>query len=365
MKATPHRMTEALQLTRAGRLAEATALIQRGLGVGAAGPRTAAAAASRPSTARRRGASANGLRRLTGTSSGAAAPVRAPGGELLHLTYRGAAGSRTYDLYVPVSYAGTPVPLVVVLHGGTQDAADIAAATRMNDLADRHGFLVAYPEQPTSANNGRYWNWFRPGDQGRGGGEPAILAGITEAVMRSHAVDPAKVFIAGFSAGGAMAAVMAATYPDVYAAVGVHSGLAYGLAHDVASAFGAMQNGGSPSAAAGDIPLIVFHGDRDSTVSPINAETLIASRVAVTRDGGGPDAEVRATTATAGGDDGRRRYTRSVFSDGADRVVAEQWTVHGGAHAWSGGSPTGSYTDATGPDASAEMLRFFLEHGGR
>jgi hypothetical protein len=145
----------------------------------------------------------------------------------------------------------------------------------------------------------------------------------------------------------------------------VHSGIAYGVAHDVASAFGAMQNGGSPDAAAGDIPLIVFHGDRDSTVSPANAETLIASRIAVTRNGGGPAADVRATTSTAGGSSGRRRYSRSVFSDGAGRVVAEQWTVHGAAHAWSGGSPTGSYTDATGPDASAEMMRFFLEHGGR
>lgn len=354
MKATRHTMTEALQLTRDGRLAEATALIQRGLGAGAAGARTAAPTPT-----------ANGLRRLTGAGSSAATATRAAGGELLHLSHSGPAGSRTYDLYVPVGYAGTPVPLVVVLHGGTQDAADIAAGTRMNDLADRHGFLVAYPEQPTSANNGRYWNWFRPGDQARGAGEPAILAGITGEVMRSHAVDPAKVYVAGFSAGGAMAAVMAATYPDLYAAVGVHSGIAYGVAHDVGSAFGAMQNGGSPDAAAGDIPLIVFHGDRDSTVSPVNAETLIASRIAVTRDGGGSAGEVRATTSTAGGSSGRRRYSRSVFSDGSGRVVAEQWTVHGAAHAWSGGSPTGSYTDATGPDASAEMLRFFLEHGGR
>jgi poly(hydroxyalkanoate) depolymerase family esterase len=354
VKATRHTMTEALRLTRNGRLAEATAMIQRGLGAGAAGPRTAAPTPS-----------ANGLRRLAGTSSSGATATRAAGGELLHLSHTGPAGSRTYDLHVPVGYAGTPVPLVVVLHGGTQDAADIAAGTRMNDLADRHGFLVAYPEQPTSANNGRYWNWFRPGDQGRGAGEPAILAGITGDVMRSHAVDPGKVYVAGFSAGGAMAAVMAATYADLYAAVGVHSGIAYGVAHDVASAFGAMQNGGSPDAAAGDIPLIVFHGDRDSTVSPANAETLIASRIAVTRNGGGPAADVRATTSTAGGSSGRRRYSRSVFSDGAGRVVAEQWTVHGAAHAWSGGSPTGSYTDATGPDASAEMMRFFLEHGGR
>jgi poly(hydroxyalkanoate) depolymerase family esterase len=387
-------MSDALRLTRDGRLMEATALLQQALG--GAGQLARARPVPTGMLHGHRKANPSGLPRAGGLleslqarlpvglpvelpmglpgnsplvrpglvrpggSAAAAAAASAPGGEIRHLTHIDAAWSRTYDVYIPTGYAGEPVPLIVMLHGGTQDATDFAAGTRMNDLAEQHTFLVAYPEQSTAANNGRYWNWFRPQDQQRDEGEPAILAGITRQIMSDYAVDQGRVFIAGFSSGGAMAAVMAATYPDLYAAAGIHSGLAPGAAHDLASAFEAMQNGGTAGPSIG-VPLIVFHGDRDHIVAPVNADRLIASRIAAS-SGFDDGAGLRAHATTDGGDNPGRSHGRRIYRDVDGRVVAEKWIVHGRSHAWFGGSPVGSYTDAQGPDASAEMLRFFLEH---
>jgi poly(hydroxyalkanoate) depolymerase family esterase len=336
-------MAEALRLTRGGRLTEATAVLQRALAGGAAGPNEPTAAQSPPAPTR---GALIGVRHT--------APSGLAGGEIRHLTHGASAGTRTYDLYVPGSEGSEPMPLVVMLHGGRQNALDFATGTRMNELAERHGFLVAYPEQSKAANSGGYWNWFNESDQRAGAGEPSIIAGITREVIDNLPVDATRVYVAGLSAGGAMAAVMAAAYPELYAASGVHSGIAYRAAHDVGSAFTAMRTGGTSSSSSA-VPVIVIHGDRDTTVAPVNADKVIASRLAV-GDITGHDAPV-----TARSHDGRS-YTRTVHRDRDGLAVAESLIVHGGGHAWYGGSPAGSYTDPAGPEASAEMIRFFLQH---
>jgi poly(hydroxyalkanoate) depolymerase family esterase len=421
MNDMPHSaMLEATRLTRAGRLTEATALLQRLLRSGTA-PDTASGTTGQPAHApagrvshtidltpeaievtdsqpSSRSEQAFGtpassrpadstpgtaqphlpeaLRRLLDRVKGIQpepgiggraqrAPVHAPdvvpdGGQFLVASYGNQAGSRAYKLYVPSGYRGQAVPLVVMLHGCTQSPDDFAAGTRMNVLAEEHTCLVAYPAQAAAANASKCWNWFRPSDQQRGQGEPSLIAGITRQIMRDYAVDAERVYVAGLSAGAAAAAIMGMTYPDLYAAIGVHSGLACGAAGDLPSAFAAMRQGEAVAVRrSGEyrrvVPTIVFHGDQDSTVHPRNGDQVIAQSRASATAG-------LQTRVQRGRVPGGHAYSRTLHTDAHGQTILEQWVIHGTGHAWSGGSPAGSYTDPHGPDASREFLRFFLEH---
>ncbi len=273
-------------------------------------------------------------------------------------TYTCAAGHRDYLVHVPASAADGATGLVVMLHGCTQNPADFAAGTGMNALADRDGFIVLYPQQSRGDNAQSCWNWFSRGDQLRDKGEPAIIAGMTRQIAEQHGIGADRTFVAGLSAGAAMAVILGQTYGDVFSAVGAHSGLPYSAARDVPSAFAAMGGQGADVAAptGPGIPTIVFHGTADSTVNPVNGQRIAAHALS----GAAQTIETEANGTT----NGRGWHLRSA-ADMQGRDMLEYWTVDGLGHAWSGGQPGGSYTDSKGPDASAEMVRFFFDNAGK
>jgi poly(hydroxyalkanoate) depolymerase family esterase len=279
-----------------------------------------------------------------------------PAGSFVEGAYANNHGSRRYKLFIPSGAAGKPLPLQVMLHGCLQDPDDFALGTRMNAIAEERHIFVLYPAQSESANQTRCWNWFNPADQRRDQGEPSIIAGMTREVIGSYNIDARRVYIAGMSAGGAMAAIMAATYSDLYAAVGIHSGMPYGAAQNLLAAITAMKDGAAIGARLPSkrIPLIVFHGDQDMMVNSRNGEQLVSQWL------GGAAPAGRQDTATVQAREGNgRAFTRTRYQDGAGRLVAENWLVHDAGHAWSGGVCAGSFADASGPDASREMVRFF------
>ncbi len=405
-------MLEAARLTRAGNLVEATAILQRTLGGSQAAwpgmsatarPETAAiegecrvvddgpsvSSAQRPEA---KGASPREGRAPFFTKTAWPGPdlaalhkpwqefrsplsepsskqARGPlpdGAQFIGGSYSNVAGSRGYKLYVPSGYRGQPLPLIVMLHGCSQNPDDFAAGTRMNELAEKQPCLLVYPAQATSANGSKCWNWFKPADQQRDRGEPSIIAGITREICSKYSVDARRIYVAGLSSGGAMAVTMAVAYPELYAAVGIHSGLPHAFARDLPSAMALMQQGrtsplgrtaGNASGEGLPFPAIVFHGDRDTTVHPANGEQVISQCGAQARSGGDPLPTVERGQVPNG-----RAYTRTIYRGAGNELVAEHWVIHGAGHAWAGGSAKGSFTDPAGPDAAAEMMRFFLSH---
>jgi poly(hydroxyalkanoate) depolymerase family esterase len=362
-------MKEVARLTQSGRLGRVAQFIQQSLGAAPAEPAAPDRAIVVEGLVRE--GSAQSARPTTEVGL-AARPALEPAGHLgLTLTgqHTELGLTRGYDLYLPPkATAGTePLPLVVMLHGCSQNPQDFAAGTAMNELAREKGFAVLYPAQSQDANPARCWNWFDKDHQQRGHGEPAVLAGLTHAVMAKHGFDARRIYVAGLSAGGAMAAVLGQAYPDLYAAVGIHSGLASGAADDLMSALSAMQHGQAADATArggvaDPVPTIVFHGDSDAVVHPDNGARAI--EVAVRRNElatlacPSPAPVIEQGVSAQG-----RGYTR-ITHPGTESAAAqaEHWLVHGAGHAWSGGSERGSYTDPSGPDASREMWRFFSSH---
>ena len=267
-----------------------------------------------------------------------------------------------YKVFLPSSYnaEGAAVPLVVMLHGCTQDPDDFALGTRMNALAQRHGFIVAYPQQPASANASKCWNWFRPEDQVRDRGEPSQIARMIGDLTARYRIDRKRVFAAGMSAGAAMVVVLARTYPELFTAIGVHSGLPYRCANNVVSALAVMKNARAcvdrhdATSHSLPVPAIVFHGDHDTTVDHSNADALVRQWQAEwsrTQPLANPVAQQ--TT------DGGRVCDRVIHKTTNGKSVIEYWTIRGATHCWSGGDVRGSHTVASGPDAAAEFWRFF------
>jgi poly(hydroxyalkanoate) depolymerase family esterase len=378
----PNILRKASRLPVTGRLMEATAAIQRMLGGNTEMPPTVSLqggheppiidglaermetvktkVASRPPKELRNVVGKVSLRDLVrGKAGGSSVSIVVPdGAQFLAATFTNDAGSRPYKLYVPSGYrAGQLVPLIVMLHGCTQSPDDFAAGTRMNEVAEERNALVVYPGQTGAANMQKCWNWFSKSDQGRGTGEPSLIAGITRKVMADYTVDPKRVYVAGLSAGGATAAIMGEAYPELYAAIGVHSGLARGAARDMPSAFAAMRQGATGKIDDSGprnrvIPAIVFHGDQDTTVNLRNGDFVVAQAMGISQ---------LEKCVEEGKVPGGHAYTRTVHT-ASGRPVIEQWVIRGASHAWAGGSPLGSYTDPRGPDATNEMMRFFQEH---
>ncbi|MBT2788935.1 MULTISPECIES: PHB depolymerase family esterase [unclassified Halomonas] len=361
------RMEEATRLTRAGKLHEAMALLQ--------GSVPEARSTETRSTETRRSESPNnvyqggntfdGIWEVVGkqdTGTKPASEARSATGTFTAGSFSNRVGTRDYKLYVPSGYHGQALPLVVMLHGCTQNPDDFAAGTEMNRLAEEQPCCVLYPAQPMTANHSKCWNWFKAEDQQREGGEPAILAGMTRQIIDTYGLDAGRVYVAGLSAGAAMATTLAMTYPDLFAAVGVHSGLPHGVAKSLPDALGAMQGGTGPLGGgnqaqgagwASNVPAIIFHGDRDTTVHPSNADR-VAAQYSTSRQAG--------ATVEKGKVANGHGYTCTTHRDASGKPCLEQWRVHGAGHAWSGGSKKGSYTDPQGPDATREMLRFFCQH---
>jgi poly(hydroxyalkanoate) depolymerase family esterase len=316
----------------------------------------------------------------TPPSGGATTPAPPPSttagqlpGTVLSDTFTNSAGKLQYLGYVPSTYKpGTAMPLVVALHGCTQSAGMFRQLTRWDALAEAKGFIVVFPQQSKDDNSMKCWNFFQQNHMQRGQGEPAVIAGLTQFIQQHYTVDAHRIYVNGLSAGGAMSSVMAATYPDLYAAAGIGSGCEY-----AATAACAGYKSADPATAgqqayqamgqyARQMPVILFEGDQDTTVPPVNADQIV-QQWQVTNDyadGGGRDGSipVQPTGVTRGTAPGGHPYTVTTYGDRGHKDLIQSWLVSGMGHAWSGGCSCEQYADPAGPDETGAMYAFFMAH---
>ncbi len=291
-------------------------------------------------------------------------------------SYSNEAGTRTYKVFVPSTYSGQPLPLIVDLHGCSSSADEEARWSRFNDLAETYGVLMAYPEQDAAANGSRCWNWFLPDHHMRDAGEPSLIAGITREVMSRWSVDARRVYVAGISAGGAMSNIMAVTYPDLYAAAMIYAGCEYkGLCFGTVAAVPAETAGQMAYAEMAErarvVPVLVIQGDMDPLVPYPNADIIVQQFLASDdwADNDANDGSVnREPSATRSGQKpGGRSYDIDDYNDAAGCLLVQRWLIHGMGHMWANAESNGSprdtaLTDPLAPDVSTPTFEFLLSH---
>jgi poly(hydroxyalkanoate) depolymerase family esterase len=278
-----------------------------------------------------------------------------------------------YHLYLPGDrLKGERLPLLVMLHGCSQDGVAFAAGTRMNAIAQQHGCAVLYPEQSRTANAQRCWNWFDREAQ-RGHAEAGLIVGLVQDVMRREAVDVQRVYVAGMSAGAAMAEILALRFPGLFAASALHSGVMYAAADSAGEALRVMRSGASlsPTALARRLaadfgqevmlaPALVIHGRADATVNPRNAEQIVAQRLALAGMTGADGQPIAPTEELNFEIGGRNILQRDYARNGT--LVVRMLLVEGLGHAWSGGTAQENFNDPAGPDASLMIMQFLRGH---
>jgi len=295
--------------------------------------------------------------------------------------YNDPVGKHPYFVYTPQNYqVGTAVPLFVMLHGCSQTAIDFATGTAMNLLAEQYGFIVVYPQQTGTYNQNLCWNWFLPANQARNRGEPASIVGIVQAIQQNSTrwtIDATRIYVAGLSAGAAMSVILGVTYPDVFAAIGVHSGVEYQAATNLNDGLRAMRRGGpnpqqqgrTAYTAMGNlasvVPTIVFHGTNDTTVASVNGDQTLQQWMEtdyLASTNTYPADFKQPTSVVSGKVPGGYSYVVASWNAVNGSEVQAYWKIGGLGHAWSGGSPAGTFTDVRGPNASIALYNFFMAH---